>query len=279
MTEPLTTHHEVTSQEPAHSNGALPAEIDVREFSFFYGDFKALDSINMRIPQGRITALIGASGCGKSTLLRAMNRMHDNTIGARGEGEIVFNGENVLQLKNLIHLRKQIGMIFQKSTVFPMSIRENIAYGLKLRSQHIPGKEIERRIEEVLHGAALWEEVQDKLNKSGLALSGGQQQRLCIARAIAVQPTVLLMDEPCAALDPISTRKVEDLMHALRGNITIVIVTHNMQQATRVADYTAFMNMDAETRSGQLIEFGETEQIFNKPRDPRTEAYISGKFG
>jgi phosphate transport system ATP-binding protein len=279
MTEPLTTNHEVTTQDVAHANGALPAEIDVRHFSFYYGDFKALDSINMRIPQGRITALIGASGCGKSTLLRAMNRMHDNTIGARGEGEIIFNGENVLQLKNLITLRKQVGMIFQKSTVFPMSIRENIAYGLKLRSQRIGGKEIERRVEEVLHGAALWEEVEDKLNKSGLALSGGQQQRLCIARAIAVQPTVLLMDEPCAALDPISTRKVEDLMHQLRGDITIVIVTHNMQQATRVADYTAFMNMDPETRSGQLIEFGETEQIFNEPRDPRTEAYISGKFG
>jgi phosphate transport system ATP-binding protein len=208
-----------------------------------------------------------------------MNRMHDNTIGAHGEGEIVFNGENILQLKNLIELRKQIGMIFQRSTVFPMSIRENIAYGLKLRSQRIPGKEIERRIEEVLRSAALWEEVQDKLDKSGLALSGGQQQRLCIARAIAVQPRVLLMDEPCAALDPISTRKVEDLMNALKGDITIVIVTHNMQQAARVADFTAFMNMEPETRSGQLIEFGETDQIFNKPRDSRTEAYIAGKFG
>jgi phosphate transport system ATP-binding protein len=283
VSNPPITNYEVASQEGnvdgQQPESLLPPEIDVRQFSFYYGDFKALDSINMRIPQGRITALIGASGCGKSTLLRAMNRMHDNTIGAHGEGEIVFNGENVLQLKNLIHLRKQIGMIFQRSTVFPMSIRDNIAYGLRLRSQRVSGKEIERRTQEVLHGAALWEEVQGKLDKSGLALSGGQQQRLCIARAIAVQPKVLLMDEPCAALDPISTRKVEDLMNELRGDITIVIVTHNMQQAARVADYTAFMNMEPETRSGQLIEFGETNQIFNRPRDPRTEAYISGKFG
>jgi phosphate transport system ATP-binding protein len=279
MTKTVTSNYEVTSHNKAHADSALPAEIDVRQFGFYYGDFKSLDSINLSIPQGRITALIGASGSGKSTLLRAVNRMHDNTIGTRGEGEIVFNGENILQHKDLIHLRKQIGMIFQRSTVFPMSIRDNIAYGLRLRSQRIPAKEIERRVEEVLHGAALWEEVKDKLDKSGLALSGGQQQRLCIARAIAVQPKVLLMDEPCAALDPISTRKVEDLMHQLKGDITIVIVTHNMQQATRVADHTAFMNMDPETRSGQLIEFGETNQIFDHPRDPRTEAYISGKFG
>jgi phosphate transport system ATP-binding protein len=288
MIELLTTTDEVTNQEvhihrprPIRPRpvGAVPSEIDVRDFSFFYGNFKALDSINLRIPRGRITALIGASGSGKSTLLRAMNRMHDNIIGAHAEGEIVFNGENVLQSKDLIQLRKQIGMIFQRSTVFPMSIRENIAYGLKLRSQRVRGKQVERRVEEVLHSAALWEEVRDKLDKSGLALSGGQQQRLCIARAIAVQPSVLLMDEPCAALDPISTRKVEDLMHRLKGDITIVIVTHNMQQAARVADYTAFMNMDPETRAGQLIEFGVTKQIFDDPRDPRTEAYISGKFG
>jgi phosphate transport system ATP-binding protein len=221
MTEPVTTADAEVTNPEVHGEGLHPneltLELDVRQFSFYYGDFQALDAINMSIPHGCITALIGASGCGKSTLLRAMNRMHDNTIGAHGEGEIVFNGENILQLKDLIELRKQIGMIFQRSTVFPMSIRDNIAYGLKLRSQRVPGKEIERRIEEVLRSAALWEEVQDKLDKSGLALSGGQQQRLCIARAIAVQPRVLLMDEPCAALDPISTRKVEDLMHQLKG--------------------------------------------------------------
>jgi phosphate transport system ATP-binding protein len=253
--------------------------LDVRDFNFFYGSFQALDSITMTIPSQRITGLIGASGCGKSTLLRAFNRMHDNTPGAHGEGEIIFGGENILARKDLTRLRKQIGMIFQRSTAFPMSIYDNIAYGLRLASQHVPEREIKVRVEQVLKDAALWDEVKDKLNKSGLALSGGQQQRLCIARAVAVNPEVLLMDEPCAALDPISTLKVEELMHALKDRLTIVIVTHNMQQAARVADYTAFMNMNAETRSGQLIEFGETDQIFNHPRDERTQAYISGKFG
>ncbi len=254
-------------------------ELDVRDFNFFYGSFQALDSITMTIPSQRITGLIGASGCGKSTLLRAFNRMHDNTPGAHGEGQIIFGGENILTRKDLTRLRKQIGMIFQRSTAFPMSIYDNIAYGLRLASQHVPEREIKVRVERVLRDAALWDEVKDKLNKSGLALSGGQQQRLCIARAVAVNPQVLLMDEPCAALDPISTLKVEELMNALKNRITIVIVTHNMQQAARVADYTAFMNMNAETRSGQLIEFGETDQIFNHPRDERTQAYISGKFG
>jgi phosphate transport system ATP-binding protein len=255
------------------------AEIDVRDFSFYYGSFQALDSISMVIPSKRITGLIGASGCGKSTLLRAFNRMHDNTPGAHGEGEVIFGGENILARKDLTKLRKQIGMIFQRSTAFPMSIYDNIAYGLRLASQHVPEREIKIRVERVLTDAALWDEVKDKLNKSGLALSGGQQQRLCIARAVAVNPEVLLMDEPCAALDPISTLKVEELMNALKDRITIVIVTHNMQQAARVADYTAFMNMNAETRAGQLIEFGATDQIFNHPRDERTQAYISGKFG
>jgi phosphate transport system ATP-binding protein len=254
-------------------------EIDVRDFNFYYGSFQALDSITMTIPGRRITGLIGASGCGKSTLLRAFNRMHDNTPGARGEGQVLFGGENILARKDLTRLRKQIGMIFQRSTAFPMSIYDNIAYGLRLASQHVPEREIKVRVEQVLTDAALWDEVKDKLNKSGLALSGGQQQRLCIARAVAVNPEVLLMDEPCAALDPISTLKVEDLMNALKDRITIVIVTHNMQQAARVADYTAFMNMNSETRAGQLIEFGETDQIFNRPCDERTQAYIAGKFG
>jgi phosphate transport system ATP-binding protein len=253
--------------------------IDIRDFNFFYGDFQALDRITMGISERRITALIGASGCGKSTLLRALNRMHDNTPGARGEGELVFEGENILELKNLVGLRKRIGMIFQRSTAFPMSIRNNIAYGLRLASQRVPERQIKVRVEEVLRDAGLWDEVKDNLNKSGLALSGGQQQRLCIARAVAVNPAVLLMDEPCAALDPISTLKVEELMRALKERITIIIVTHNMQQASRVGEYTAFMNMNAETRAGQLIEFGETEQIFNRPHDERTAAYIAGKFG
>jgi len=261
------------------STPTSPPEIDVRNFSFYYGPFRALDSINMPIPERRTTALIGASGSGKSTLLRAMNRMHDNTIGARAEGELLFEGENILAMKDLIKLRKQVGMIFQRSTVFPMSITDNIAYGLRLASQRVPRKEIKGRVEQVLRDAALWDEVKDKLDKSGLALSGGQQQRLCIARAIAVKPRVLLMDEPCAALDPISTNKVEELMHSLVERITIAIVTHNMQQAERVAHYTAFMNMDPDSGTGQLIEYGETRQIFKDPHDSRTRAYVSGEFG
>jgi phosphate transport system ATP-binding protein len=255
------------------------AEIDIRGFSFFYGDFQALDSISLPVAKAQITALIGASGSGKSTLLRAINRMHDSTPGARSEGEMLFDGNNIQTLTNLVGLRKQIGMIFQRSTAFPMSIYDNVAYGLRLQSQHVPERQIKQRVEQVLRDAALWDEVKDILNRSGLALSGGQQQRLCIARAVAVQPRVLLMDEPCAALDPISTLKVEDLMQALKDRITIVIVTHNMQQAARVADSTAFMNMNSETRAGQLVEFGPTDQIFNHPHDDRTRAYTEGKFG
>jgi phosphate transport system ATP-binding protein len=268
-----------------HTVGVMPAPptdrpaIQIRDFNFFYGSFQALDGISMSVSERRITALIGASGCGKSTLLRAINRMHDNTPGARAEGEVVFDGENILESRNLVGLRKRIGMIFQRSTAFPMSIYDNIAYGLRLASQRVPEKQIKLRVEQVLTDAGLWDEVKDKLHKSGLALSGGQQQRLCIARAVAVNPTVLLMDEPCAALDPISTRKVEESMCALKERITLVIVTHNMQQAARVADYTAFMHMSSETRAGQLIEFGATDHVFNRPIDTRTAAYISGKFG
>jgi phosphate transport system ATP-binding protein len=267
-----------TNNQPISTTHCRTA-IDIRNFNFFYDTFQALDGISLSISERRITALIGASGSGKSTLVRAINRMHDNTPGARGEGELLFDGDNILQLRNLVSLRKRIGMIFQRSTAFPMSIYDNIAYGLRLASQRCPEKEIKLRVEHVLRDAGLWDEVKDKLHKSGLALSGGQQQRLCIARAVAVNPAVLLMDEPCAALDPISTRKVEELMRSLQERITIVIVTHNLQQATRVADDTAFMNMNSETRAGQLIEFGETHQIFSRPRDERTAAYISGKFG
>ena len=258
---------------------ASPPEIEIRDFSFYYGSFQALNSITMTVPERRITALIGASGSGKSTLLRAINRMHDKTPGARGEGELEFDGENILVLTDLIGLRKRIGMIFQRSTAFPMSIYDNVAYGLRLASQRVPEREIKRRVEQCLRDSALWDEVKDDLGKSALALSGGQQQRLCISRAIAVEPKVLLMDEPCAALDPISTLKVEELMNELKDRVTIMIVTHNMQQAARVADYTAFMDMNAETRAGHLVEFGETDQIFNHPRDPRTAAYVQGKFG
>jgi len=253
--------------------------VDIRGFNFFYDTFRALDGINLSIFERRITALIGASGSGKSTLLRAINRMHDKTPGARGEGQILFDGENVLQSKDLVSLRTQIGMIFQRSTAFPMSIYDNIAYGLRLASHRSSERHIKARVEEVLTEAGLFDEVKDKLHKSGLALSGGQQQRMCIARAIAVNPSVLLMDEPCAALDPISTRRVEELMLRLRDRISIVIVTHNMHQASRVADYTAVMHMNSETLAGNLIEFGETQQIFNNPRDERSAAYIAGKFG
>jgi phosphate transport system ATP-binding protein len=257
----------------------LTPEIEVRNFNFFYGTFQALNDITMTIPERQVTALIGASGCGKSTLLRAINRMHDNTHGARGEGELIFDGENILTMRDLVELRKKVGMIFQRSTAFPMSIFDNVAYGLRLQSQRVDETAIKARVEQVLRDAALWDEVKDKLNKSGLALSGGQQQRLCIARAVAVAPKVLLMDEPCAALDPISTLKVEEMIAQLKKQVTVVIVTHNMQQAARVADFTAFMNMNAQTRAGSLIEFGATDQIFRMPRDKRTEDYIAGKFG
>src|SRR5262249_20382186 len=258
--------------EPPASPPASPPEIEIRDFSFYYGSFRALSSITMTVPERRITALIGASRSGQSTLLRAINRMHDKTPGARGEGELNFDGENILELTDLIGLRKRIGMIFQRSTAFPMSIYDNVAYGLRLASQRVPEREIKRRVEQCLRDSALWDEVKDDLGKSALALSGGQQQRLCISRAIAVEPKVLLMDEPCAALDPISTLKVEELMNALKDRVTIMIVTHNMQQAARVADYTAFMDMNSETRVGHLVEFGETDQIFSHPRDPRTAA-------
>jgi phosphate transport system ATP-binding protein len=265
--------------EPPASPPESPPEIEIRDFSFYYGSFQALSSISMTVPERRITALIGASGSGKSTLLRAINRMHDKTPGAHGDGELNFDGENILVLTDLIGLRKRIGMIFQRSTAFPMSIYDNVAYGLRLASQRVPEREIKRRVEECLRDSALWDEVKDDLGKSALALSGGQQQRLCISRAIAVEPKVLLMDEPCAALDPISTLKVEELMNELKDRVTIMIVTHNMQQAARVADYTAFMDMNPETRAGHLVEFGVTDQIFSHPRDPRTAAYVSGKFG
>jgi phosphate transport system ATP-binding protein len=258
---------------------SLAPAVDIRGFNFFYDTFRALDGVNLSIFERRITALIGASGSGKSTLLRAINRMHDKTPGARSEGQILFDGQDVLQVQDLVGLRKRVGMIFQRSTAFPMSIYDNIAYGLRLTTHRSSERRIKARVEEALMEAGLLDEVKDKLHKSGLALSGGQQQRMCIARAIAVDPSVLLMDEPCAALDPISTLKVEELMLRLRERMSIVIVTHNMHQALRVADYTAVMNMNPATFGGNLIEFGETQQIFNDPRDPRTEAYIAGKFG
>jgi phosphate transport system ATP-binding protein len=257
-----------------------PAEIEARHFNFFYnhGGFRALADINIHIPQHRVTALIGPSGCGKSTFLRAINRMHDQTPGAFAEGELLLGGENINTMSNLTALRERVGMIFQRPNPFPMSILDNVAYGLRLEAQNTPKNAVKERVEQALTDAYLWDEVKDKLHQSGLALSGGQQQRLCIARAIAVRPEVVLMDEPCAALDPIATLAIEDLIGALTRDYTIVIVTHNMQQAARVSAYTGFFTTD-ESRTGELVEFGPTPMIFTNPRDKRTEGYISGRFG
>jgi phosphate transport system ATP-binding protein len=257
-----------------------PAEIEARHFNFYYnyGAFKALSDINLSIPRNRVTALIGPSGSGKSTFLRAINRMHDQVPGTLTEGELLLDEEDVNTLTNLTALRRRVGMIFQRPNPFPMSIFENVAYGLRLEAQRTPRGEIKERVEKALQDAYLWDEVKDKLDQSGVALSGGQQQRLCIARAIAVRPWVLLMDEPCAALDPIATLAIEDLIGELAKTYTIVIVTHNMQQAARVSSYTGFFTTD-ESRTGQLVEFGPTPVIFTNPRDRRTEDYISGRFG
>jgi len=252
-----------------------PLKLEVKNFNFYYGGFHALKNINLPVPEKRVTALIGPSGCGKTTLLRSFNRMHDLYPGNRYEGEIIFypDGINILSDDiDLIELRSRIGMVFQKPTPFPMSIFDNVAFGLRLRG--IKDKaELEARVEEALQKAALWNEVKDRLHESAFSLSGGQQQRLVIARAIAVEPEVLLFDEPTSALDPISTAKIEELIIELRENITILIVTHNMQQASRISDYTAFMYL------GELIEFGPTEQIFTNPKEKLTEDYITGRFG
>jgi phosphate transport system ATP-binding protein len=257
-------------QEP--QNSAVNA-IEVRNLNFFYGSFQGLKKINLDIEQGKVTAFIGPSGCGKSTLLRTLNRMYDLYPGQRAEGEINFYGQNILEPSlDLNLLRSRIGMVFQKPTPFPMSIYENIAFGVRLYEK-LSRSEMDERVEWALNKAALWSEVKDKLNQSGLSLSGGQQQRLCIARGVAVKPSVILLDEPTSALDPISTGKVEELIHELKNEYTIAIVTHNMQQAARVSDYTAYMYL------GSLIEYGKTDEIFIKPKRKETEDYITGRFG
>jgi phosphate transport system ATP-binding protein len=253
--------------------------IEARDFNFYYGHFQALERITMGALRHQITALIGPSGTGKSTLLRAMNRMHDDTPGVSCAGALLLEGADINAFSDLIDLRKRVGMIFQRPNPFPMSIFENVAYGLRLRSQRARRGVIAEQVEQALRGAALWDEVKDKLQQSGLALSGGQQQRLCIARAIAVEPTVLLMDEPCAALDPIATLKIEELMSELKERYTIVIVTHNLQQAGRVSDQTVFLSMNPGTRAGFVVEHGQTDVIFTNPQDERTLDYISGRFG
>ncbi len=267
-----------TTIDERQTSGSADVEVEARHFDFYYGSFKALANINITIPRNQVTALIGPSGCGKSTFLRAINRMHDQTPGARSAGELLLNGSDINTLTDLTTLRKKVGMIFQRPNPFPMSIFENVAYGMRLDAQRMPKSEIKDRVEKALRDAYLWDEVKDKLNASGMALSGGQQQRLCIARSIAVNPEVILMDEPCAALDPIATLAIEDLMGELVKQYTIIIVTHNMQQAARVSDFTGFFTTD-ESRTGQLVEHAPTQVIFTNPRDKRTEDYVSGRFG
>ncbi|UJW82419.1 phosphate ABC transporter ATP-binding protein PstB [Hydrogenophaga sp. SL48] len=247
--------------------------LEVRNLNFFYGKFQGLKNVTMDVAEHKVTAFIGPSGCGKSTLLRTLNRMYSLYPGQRAEGQINFYGDNILEPKQDLNLlRARIGMVFQKPTPFPMSIYDNIAFGVKLY-ESLSSSDMDERVEWALTKAALWNEVKDKLNQSGLSLSGGQQQRLCIARSVAVKPSVLLLDEPTSALDPISTGKVEELVHELKKDYTIAIVTHNMQQAARCSDFTAYMYL------GELIEFGSTEQIFFKPKRTETEDYITGRFG
>jgi len=255
------------------STAGLAEKVSIRNLEFFYGDNRALKGISLPLYANKTTAFIGPSGCGKSTLLRILNRMYDLYPGQRATGQVLFDGDNLLDASQDINLlRARIGMVFQKPTPFPMTIYENIAFGIRLYEK-LPRSEIDGRVEHALCRAALWDEVKDKLNSSGLGLSGGQQQRLCIARTVAVKPEVILFDEPCSALDPISTAKIEELIDELKKDYTIVIVTHNMQQAARVSDFTAFMYL------GELIEFDITEKIFTTPSDKRTQAYITGRFG
>jgi phosphate transport system ATP-binding protein len=255
------------------STAGLAEKVSLKNLEFFYGDSRALKGISLPLYANKTTAFIGPSGCGKSTLLRVLNRMYDLYPGQRATGDVIFDGENLLDARQDINLlRARIGMVFQKPTPFPMSIYENIAFGIRLYEK-LPRADVDARVETALRRAALWDEVKDKLNANGLSLSGGQQQRLCIARTVAVKPEVILFDEPCSALDPISTAKIEELIDELKKDYTIVIVTHNMQQAARVSDFTAFMYL------GELIEFGVTEKIFTTPSDKRTQAYITGRFG
>jgi phosphate transport system ATP-binding protein len=268
----------VTAPTPAVSHAPAGAErliekISIRDLDFFYGDNRALKNISVPLYLNKVTAFIGPSGCGKSTLLRVLNRMYDLYPDQRATGHVTLDNENILSpAQDLNLLRAKVGMVFQKPTPFPMTIYENIAFGIRLYEK-LPKSEIDDRVKRCLERAALWDEVKDKLNANGLSLSGGQQQRLCIARTVAVRPEVILFDEPCSALDPISTAKIEELIDELKEDYTIAIVTHNMQQAARVSDFTAFMYL------GELVEFGDTTKIFTSPNDRRTQDYITGRFG
>jgi phosphate transport system ATP-binding protein len=258
-----------TGEPPA----AIPVKISAQDLNFYYGSNQALKKINVQIPENHVTAFIGPSGCGKSTFLRCLNRMNDLIDGTRLEGTVELDGINIYRSDiDPVELRKEVGMVFQKPNPFPMSIRDNITYGPRIHGVR-DRKKLDEIVETSLRRAALWEEVKDKLSQSGLALSGGQQQRLCIARTIAVDPKIILMDEPCSALDPIATQRIEDLIEELKQEYTIIIVTHNMQQAQRTSDYTAFFHL------GELVEFNTTQNLFLYPKEKRTEDYISGRFG
>jgi phosphate transport system ATP-binding protein len=264
---------EAPAKAPAGKISNLDHKVTIRNLNFYYGDSLALKNVSVSLRANRVTAFIGPSGCGKSTLLRVLNRMYDLYPKQRAEGEVLLDGVNILRPEQDLNLlRARVGMVFQKPTPFPMSIHDNIAFGVKLYEK-LPKSELDDRVEAALKRAALWGEVKDKLNASGLSLSGGQQQRLCIARTVALQPEVILLDEPCSALDPISTAKVEETIDELKENYTLAIVTHNMQQAARVSEHTAFMYL------GELIEFGVTAQIFTSPEKKQTQNYITGRFG
>jgi phosphate transport system ATP-binding protein len=270
--------YSTSSKNMNDTSSTTDPAINVTGLSFFYGTKKVLEGVSLQIPQQQVTAMIGPSGCGKSTLLKALNRIGELEGTVKVTGKVEFFGQDIYGQKvNLNTLRRQIGMVFQRPNPFPASIYDNVVYGVRIAENKNRG-ELDEIVESALVGAALWNEVKDSLHKSALGLSGGQQQRLCIARALAVKPKVLLMDEPCSALDPISTLKVEELIKTLKGQLTIAIVTHNMQQASRVSDYTAFFNAD-ESRIGQLVEFDTTEKIFTDPSDLQTRDYVAGRFG
>lgn len=278
MQQPL-LRVQTSVNEETNANKSLTPKISIKNLAVFYGKFRAVTDVSMDIQENKITAVIGPSGCGKSTLLRSFNRMNDLTPSARVEGEIILDGKNInTSGVDVVDVRRRVGMVFQRPNPFPKSIYDNVAYGPRLygiRSK----RDLDAIVEKALKQSALWEEVKDKLHQSGLSISGGQQQRLCIARALAVEPEIILMDEPASALDPISTLKIEELMQELKKDYTIVIVTHNMQQAARVSDYTAMMMLTENRRSGTVIEYDNTKTIFTRPKDKRTEDYVTGRFG
>ncbi len=276
VNDKLTQEEQQTGQKETNEH----MKVEIQDFSLFYSKFRALGNIQLSIPSNKITAIIGPSGCGKSTLLRSINRMNDLVPQVSVQGQILLDGQPLYNPGvDVVDVRRRVGMVFQRPNPFPKSIYDNVAYGPRLYGVH-SRHELDEIVERSLQQAALWEEVKDKVNQSGLAISGGQQQRLCIARALAVEPDVILMDEPASALDPIATLKIEELMQILKNDYTIVIVTHNMQQAARVSDFTAFMMLEnPETRTGELVEFGATSQIFTRPKDQKTEDYITGRFG